>query len=140
MPITLKRVRGDASSSIRERMETLAQAIRDKDIDALMSHYAQDVIVYDVLPPLEVRGADAYRKNFERWFASMQGPIDYQMNDVHVSMSDAQAFCHCLSHITGTSAGGEKADYWVRVTTSFRKMNGKWLVSHEHVSMPANME
>jgi ketosteroid isomerase-like protein len=122
--------------SLRDRVATLAQAIRDKDIDALMAHYAPDIVAYDVMPPLDVRSADDYRKNFERWFASMLGPIDYEMTDLRVSMSESHAFCHALSHVKGVKKDGEKADYWVRVTTCFQKANGQWLVGHEHVSMP----
>jgi ketosteroid isomerase-like protein len=65
-------------SALRDRVATLAQAIREKDIDALMTHYAPDIVAYDVMMPLDVRSAADYRKNFERWFASMLGPIDYQ--------------------------------------------------------------
>lgn len=137
MPTSLRQARPD--SSVRDRVETLAQAIRHKDIDALMTHYAPDIVAYDVLPPLAVQGADDYRKNFERWFDSMQGPIDYQMQDLRISMSDSHAFCHALSHVRGTRKNGEKADYWVRVTTCFQMANGQWLVGHEHVSMPARM-
>jgi len=137
MPTTQRRMQEDAS--VRERVETLAQAIRDKDVDALMTHYAPDVIVYDVMPPLDVQGAAAYRKNFERWFASMEGPIGYEMTDMRLSMSESHAMCHCKSHITGTRKNGEKADYWVRVTTFLQQANGQWLVGHEHVSMPAKM-
>jgi ketosteroid isomerase-like protein len=102
-----------------------------------MSHYAPDVVVYDLMPPLDVRSAADYRKNFERWFGSMLGPIDYEMKDLRVSMSDSHAFCHCVSHVKGTRKNGDKADYWVRVTTCFQKANGQWLVGHEHVSVPA---
>ena len=137
MSTTLKRVQED--TSIRDRVETLAQAIRDKDIDALMTHYAPDVVAYDVMPPSSVQGATDYRKNFERWFASMQGPIDYEMNELRVSMSESHAFCHSLGHIRGKRSNGQSADYWVRVTTCFQKTNGQWLVGHEHVSMPATM-
>jgi uncharacterized protein (TIGR02246 family) len=126
-----------SDAEIRQRLDTLVQAIRDKDIEALMSHYAPDVVVYDVMPPLAVPGADAYRKNFERWFASMQGPIEYDISDLRVSMSDSHAFSHCLGHVQGMRVGEGKADYWVRVTTCFQKANGQWLVGHEHVSMPS---
>jgi len=139
MPTTLKRAREDPQSSLHERLETLAQAIRDKDIDALMAHYTPDVVVYDVRPPLDVQGAAAYRKNFERWFASILGPIDYTMTDQQVSMSESHAFCFCLAHVKGAKLDGGKADYWVRVTTCLQKTNGQWLVGHEHVSMPAAM-
>jgi len=129
--------RDSGDTPVRDRVATLAQAIRDKDVDALMTHYAPDVVAYDVMPPLQVQSAADYRRNFERWFASMQGPIDYEMNDLRVSMSDSHAFCHALGHVKFTRTNGEKADYWVRVTTCFQKANGQWLVGHEHVSMPA---
>ena len=124
---------------VRERLESLAQAIRARDVEAVMTHYAPDIVVFDVMPPLAVQGADDYRKNFERWFASMQGPIDYEMNDLRISMSESHAFCHFLGHVKGARAGGEKVDYSVRVTTCLQKANGQWLVGHEHVSMPATM-
>ena len=64
MPITLERARADAS--VRDRLETLAQSIRDKDVDALMTHYAPDIVVFDVMPPLAVRSSADYRQNFEK--------------------------------------------------------------------------
>jgi ketosteroid isomerase-like protein len=137
MSTSLKPARED--SAIRERVESLAQAIRDKDVDTVMTHYAPDAIVFDVMPPLAVQGATDYRKNFERWFASMQGPIDYEMNHLRISMSESHAFCHALSHTRGMGSGGKKVDYWVRVTTCVQKANGQWLVGHEHVSMPSTM-
>jgi ketosteroid isomerase-like protein len=57
------------------------QALRAKDIDTLMAHYAPAVVTFDARPPLQVQGAEAYRKNFTNWFASMQGPIDYAMRN-----------------------------------------------------------
>jgi ketosteroid isomerase-like protein len=129
----------DPVAEVRARLETLAQSIRDKDVDALMAHYAPDIVVFDVKPPLYVQGADSYRKNFETWFASLQGPIDYEMDDLRISMSESHAFCFCRSHVRAMRPGGEEVDYWVRVTSCLQKANGQWLVGHEHVSMPANM-
>jgi ketosteroid isomerase-like protein len=137
MPLTERRIRDD--TSVRDRVASLTQAIRDKDIDHLMTHYAPDVVAYDIMPPLAVLSAADYRKKFEQWFASMRGPIDYEMDDLRISMSESHAFCHCVSHVRGTRTDGEKADYWVRVTTCFQKANGQWLVGHEHVSMPVTM-
>jgi len=135
MSMPLERDRADAS--VREHLESLAQAIRDKNVDALMTHYAPDIVVFDVLPPLSVQSSTDYRKNFEKWFATMAGPIDYQMHDLRISMSDSHAFCHCQGHIKGARVEGRKVDYWVRVTTCLQKANGQWLVGHEHVSMPS---
>jgi ketosteroid isomerase-like protein len=137
MPMPERRSRDD--TSVRDRVASLAQAIRDKDIDYLMTHYAPDVVAYDITPPLAVLSAADYRKKFEQWFASMRGPIDYEMDDLRISMSESHAFCHCVSHVRGTRTDGGTADYWVRVTTCFQKANGQWLVGHEHVSMPGTM-
>jgi uncharacterized protein (TIGR02246 family) len=126
-------------AGIRARVASLAQAIRRKDVAAVMTHYAPDVVVYDVFPPLETRGTDGYRKNFERWFAKMSGPIEYEMEGMRVSLGESHAFCHYVGHIRGVWEGGQKADYRVRVTTGFQKVNGQWMVAHEHVSMPARM-
>ena len=127
-------------AQIRERLEAVAQALRAKDIDALLAHYAPGVVTFDLRPPLQVRGVDAYRKNFEAWFASVQGPIDYEIRDLRITMSDDIAFCHSLSHVKSTRTTGERADYWVRVTSGLQKMNGQWMVTHEHVSVPIKLE
>ena len=138
MPTTTTATREDVQ--IRERMDALAQALRAKDINALMAHYAPDIVTFDLRPPLQVQGIDAYRKNFEAWFASVQGPIDYEIRDLRITMSDDVAFCNYLGHVKSTRTTGEKADYWVRVTSGLQKMNGQWMIAHEHVSVPLYME
>src|SRR6476659_8382290 len=60
---------------LRQRIEQLAQAIRHKDVDSLMALYSPEVVAFDVRPPLEARGAYAYRENFVRWFDSFEGRI-----------------------------------------------------------------
>jgi ketosteroid isomerase-like protein len=126
-------------SVLHERIEALAQAIRDKDVDRVMSFYAKDVVVFDVRPPLDVRGADGYRKNFERWFASIEGPMGFDFLDLSISAGEGASFCHYLAHITGTRPGDRTVDYWVRGTSCFERWNGHWLITHEHISMPAHM-
>ena len=116
-------------------MDALARALRAKDIDALMAHYAPDVVTFDLMP-LQTQGADAYRKNFEAWFASVQGPIDYEIRDLRITMRDGVAFGHYLGRVISTRTTGEKNDYWVRVSAGLQKMNGGWRLTHEHGSVP----
>jgi len=120
-------------------LNDLAQAIRDKNVDRLMTFYAPDVVVFDLRPPLDMRGAFAYRKNLERWFASFEGSIGFELTDVRVAPLEGAAFCHYLRHITGKRRGGRKVDYRVRGTTCFEQRDGQWLVTHEHLSMPTLM-
>jgi ketosteroid isomerase-like protein len=50
------------------------------------------------------------------------------------------AFSHSLNRIYGKRTNGEDTDVWVRATACYRKMNGKWKVTHEHISVPFYMD
>jgi ketosteroid isomerase-like protein len=130
---------GSAEAEVRASLHQIAQAIRDKDVDVLMPLYAPEVVVFDVFPPLETRGADSYRHNFERWFSSARGPIYYEMRDLQITTSGRLASAHCLAHVSLTRLNGHRLDYWVRLTTRLENHDGRWLVTHEHISMPARM-
>jgi ketosteroid isomerase-like protein len=124
---------------LRRRIDELAQAIRDKDLDRLMSLYARDVEVFDVRASLNVTGAAAYRNNFEHWFDSFEGPLGFELHNLRVVPGENAAFCHYLALVTGALSAGHKTGYWVRGTTCFERRDGDWLVTHEHISMPAPM-
>lgn len=47
---------------------------------------------------------------------------------------------HSLNRLSRTMKNGQKIDYWHRWTACFRKVNGKWLVTHQHVSLPSDLE
>jgi ketosteroid isomerase-like protein len=124
---------------LRTRIDELAQAIRDKNLDHLMTFYAPNVVVFDVRPPLDTCGTGEYRKNFERWFASFEGPIGLEFTDLRIASGEGAAFCHYLALVTGARQGGRFSGYWVRGTTCFEQRDDRWLVTHEHISMPASM-
>jgi ketosteroid isomerase-like protein len=124
-------------ATLRMRVEEIAQAIRDKDVVRLLAFYAHDVVVFDVRPPLDTRGADAYRHNFERWFASFEGPLSFEVKNLRIAAGEATAFCHYLALVVGAKPG-RVTGYWIRGTTCFERRDGNWLVTHEHISMPSS--
>jgi ketosteroid isomerase-like protein len=126
-------------AEIRECIQGWAKALRAKDVDGLMSHYTPDILAFDLAPPLQHAGA-AYRKGFEEWFRSFRGPIGIEIRDLDITAGEDVAFSHSLNHISGARTSGEETDVWVRVTVCFRKVGGKWLASHEHVSVPFYMD
>jgi uncharacterized protein (TIGR02246 family) len=127
-------------AQIRQLIEQWGQALYAKDLDTLMSYYAPDILTFDILPPLQYQGVDAYRKNFEAWFAAVQGPIEYETHDLRIVTGEEVAFCHSLNRVRSTRTTGETAETWVRVTVGFRKIGGTWRITHEHVSVPCDME
>jgi ketosteroid isomerase-like protein len=124
---------------IRQRMESWTKALRAKDLDGLMSHYAQDILVFDLAPPLQYAGAVAYRRNWADWFPSFRGPVGYEIRDLHITTSGGAAFCSSLNRISGTRTSGENSDVWVRATVCLSKVDDEWMIAHEHFSVPINM-
>jgi len=138
--MTPKNSMASDEAQIRERIDQWAKALRAKDVDGLMSHYAPDILVFDLAPPLQYEGAVAYRKNWADWFPSFQGPVGYEIRYLNITTGDDVAFCHSLNRISGLRTSGEQTDVWVRATVGFRRIDGKWMVTHEHVSVPFYMD
>jgi ketosteroid isomerase-like protein len=47
---------------------------------------------------------------------------------------------HALSHVTGTLKDKATVDMWFRTTLGFRRIGGRWLIVHEHGSVPFSSE
>jgi ketosteroid isomerase-like protein len=125
---------------LRALVEERVRAVRAKDIDALMSHHAPDVLMFDALNPLQYVGADAVRERAVQWFSWYQGGIGYEVRDLSITASETAAFCHYLYHVSGTMTNGREVQMWVRSTVCFRKIDGDWMVTHEHTSVPFDAE
>jgi hypothetical protein len=47
---------------------------------------------------------------------------------------------HALERLSGKLKNGQQSDVWLRATSGIRKMNGKWLIVHDHISVPTDFE
>ncbi len=129
-----------AEALIRERVADLPNAVHAKDIDRIMSLYAADTVSFDMNPPLRYAGADNKRRAWEAFFAAYTGPIAYEIRELNVTADGELALIHSLNHVKGTLASGHVSDLWFRWTACFRRIDGVWLVVHDHVSVPADLE
>lgn len=126
-------------SEIRSLIDNWKEALRRKDEDAIMSFYAPDVRLFDIIPPLEHKGEGAYRKLWEMCFPSFEGPIECETRDLNITAGDDMAFSHGLYRFSGTMTDGKKMDMWARGTVCYRKIDGKWRITHDHHSVPVDM-
>jgi uncharacterized protein (TIGR02246 family) len=132
--------RSNVDQEIRTLVDGFARAVREKNLDALMTHYAPELVVFNVVPPLRDKGIDANRKSWREWLDSFNGNIQYDVKDLTVVANHDVAFSHSLNHVAGENRESGRIDGWIRVTVGYRKEGGKWLVTHEHVSMPIDMK
>jgi ketosteroid isomerase-like protein len=129
-----------AEALIRQRVEALVNAIRARDIDGLTSLYAPNLVSFDITTPLRYIGADNKRRAWQEAFAALTGPISYEVRDLNVTTHGELAFLHGLNHVSGRLASGHITDQRLRWTACFRRIDGVWLVVHDHVSVPADLE
>jgi ketosteroid isomerase-like protein len=100
-----------------------------------MSLYAPDCVYFDVVPPLQFTGAAAIGRNFLRWFAEYEGPIELDTSHQRIAVSGDVAFVHMLHR----DSGNKNKDYsgvWLRSTVCCQRVDGRWLITHEHISLP----
>jgi ketosteroid isomerase-like protein len=131
--------KASSEERIRQQIYNFADAVRAKDLNKMMSLYAPDIVSFDMMPPLKNEGIEKYRKSWETGLSMMEGPIEMEFRDLRITTSGDLAFCHSLSRMSFKTEG-KNVDMSVRWTGCFREINGKWLVTHEHVSVPIDMD
>ena len=72
MTTTSANNKATAESQLRKVIEDHVNAVRAKDINGSMSHYAPDVVSFDVVNTLQKIGLEACRKRAEEWFSSFE--------------------------------------------------------------------
>ncbi|MFD3375784.1 MULTISPECIES: YybH family protein [unclassified Streptomyces] len=122
---------------IRQRMEDWRTSFEAKDVDGMMSFYADGdaFSAFDLMPPIEFRGGDMWRQNWVGFFAAWEGALHLEFSNVEVHASHDLAIVRLLVRLVGTMEG-QKFDLWVRTTNCFRRIDGEWLMIHDHVSVP----
>ena len=129
-------------AEIRTMIDRWTEAAQGKNVDGVMSIYqpGPSLVAYDLVPPLQYKGWDAYRADYETFFGQYDGPIKFEFRDLVIAANETLGYCHELQRVSGTLKGGKKTEFWLRVTQVYRKIDGQWRVVHEHVSVPTNLE
>ena len=127
-------------SEITALLDRWSEAVRDRDIDKLMSLYSTDIVYFDLVPPLQITGAAAVRRNFQRWFDSWSSGIGTERRDLKILASGDIATAYTLHRTSGTLKDGREVGYWLRVSVGCQRSNGRWLIAHEHVSLPVEIQ
>jgi ketosteroid isomerase-like protein len=131
----------DDEAQIKALEERYVKAVRARDLDGIMACYVSDesLLVFDVLPPRQYVGAQAYKKDWQGFLSGFGGPITVEMSDLSITTAGKLGYGHNIQRVAGTDSSGKKIDITTRVTDGYRKVKGKWLISHEHVSVPVDL-
>jgi ketosteroid isomerase-like protein len=123
-------------SQIRQLIAAQAKAICAKNLDAIMAPYAKEVINFDVKPPFQTKGADAWRQTWAACLPYFPDSAGVEMRDLRIFVSGELALAHWLWHLTGVDQDHPAAQMWMRSTGGYQRKQGRWYIVHEHCSVP----
>jgi ketosteroid isomerase-like protein len=149
--MTTEKSKVNDKDQICQLIDDWANAVRTKDADSVVSNYAPEVVSFDIAPPLRQRiGIDEYKKGLEAWFSTFQDSIGYEICELEIAVGSDLAFAHSIIHLSGKRKSadgvdikvqeGEDTGGWMRLTLGFHKIDGKWMIAHEHSSVPMRMD
>jgi uncharacterized protein (TIGR02246 family) len=128
----------DDIRQIRTLIEQWAAAVHRGDLDTVLAHHADDIVMYDVPPPYEgVRGIDAYRETWPPFFEWQANGAEFEIESLDVTAGDDVAYAHALLRCGTREEFTENPDNRLRLTLGLRKEQGRWVVAHEHHSFPS---
>jgi len=125
-------------AAVKKVIDDFFAALCEKDVKSMLSHYAADAILFDVKPPYQVKGAIAWKHAWEACIGYFPPSFRVELRDLTIHVSGDLAFSHYLFRLKGTKADDPAAQTYIRTTTGFKRINGKWKIVHEHGSVPFN--
>ena len=128
-----------AEAEIRSLIETWADAVRRHDLPAILAHHADDIVMFDVPPPLQSRGMAEYRKTWDLFFKYHRPGQAFDIQELEIFAGDTAAFAIAVMRCQSMAPGGADVaiDFPFRLTIGLTKDGGAWRIRHEHHSVPA---
>ncbi len=127
-------------AEIRQIIDNHVQAIQTMNLESTISIYAQEIVSFDLVTLLWYHGLGAKRNAWIDAFATYQPPMGYEIHNLNITLNDNLAFGHSLNRVSGTLKNGHNSDFWLRWTMCFQKIDSKWLITHEQVSVPVDLK
>jgi ketosteroid isomerase-like protein len=110
--------------------------VRAKDIDGIMAYYAADLTVFNVKPLFRIQDRNDWRRVWEKSLSHFPASFGTETRELTIIVGGDLAMAHYLLRFTGLP--GDPA--WIRVTVLYRQVEGRWLIVHEHNSVPFDPE
>jgi uncharacterized protein (TIGR02246 family) len=125
----------DDERVIRTLIENWATAVHSGDIDAVLADHAPDIVMFDVPPPQQgVRGIDAYRDSWPEFYEYQASGALFEIESLDISAGADVAFAYALLRCGTPDDFARDPEQRLRLTIGLNKIDGRWIVSHEHHS------
>jgi uncharacterized protein (TIGR02246 family) len=124
-------------AAIRHVVESWAAAVRRRDFAGILQNHSSDIVMFDVPPPFQSKGIEAYKKTWDLFFSWSSDPIPFDISEMNITAGKDVAFVVAAMRCAEPGPNGEHEALDFRLTVGLRKIDGRWTITHEHHSVPA---
>ena len=132
----------DIEDPAAEALSRYRTAVHNKDVEAMMAPYADDVRVFDAWGVWAYDGAAAWRQAVETWFGSLRDEtVRVGWEDVRTEVGSDLAVVSAIATYAAISVNGDQLrSLQNRMTWSLARRENAWKIVHEHSSAPIGLE
>ena len=126
---------------IQDVIEARQTHLAAGDVKGMLESYAPHVVQFTLEPPLGAVTDSSDASATEQWVATFEAPPVRAVTQLEITTDGAVAFATSIDSRTAIPRGGsEPFTLWYRVTLGLRRIDGRWLIVHEHASVPFYMD
>jgi uncharacterized protein (TIGR02246 family) len=128
-----------AMKEIESLLETYKNAVFQKDVEAFVSIFDEDVRIFDMWEWV-YSGLAPWRAMANNWFGSLGSErVVVRFDEVVIREEGEMAIVSAFARFAALSEKGEELRYLQnRLTWVVRKNDGVWKIIHEHTSGPVD--
>ncbi len=124
--------------AVRNVIESWTAAVRRKDLGGILRNHSPDIVMFDVPPPFQSKGLDAYKKSWDLFFSWSDDPVPFDVTEMSITAGHEVAFAVATMRCAEPGPDGKQKSLDFRLTVGLRKIDGQWTITHEHHSIPAD--
>lgn len=126
---------------IRKVIESRYDRLAAGDVPGMLAFYAPEVVQFTLAPPLGEWTQGRNPGPLSAWVATFAAPPRKTATQLEITASGEVAFATSIDSLTATPVGSDRPfTLWHRVTLGLRRIDGQWLIVHEHESVPFYMD
>jgi ketosteroid isomerase-like protein len=138
-PRTPRATEAQDRAAIEAILRARVTAFNAQDLGEMVRHYAPgDTVIFHLIPPQRY-DLRSFRDDWpELWSKFDRRPV-MAVSDIVVTLGAGDmAYARSIVSITGTKRSGHVVDLDIRVTDVLRAAGDRWLIEHEHWSVPVD--
>ena len=112
----------DDEAAIRNVVESWAAAVRCRDLEGILQNHSSDIVMFDVPPPFQSRGIEAYRKTWDAFFSWSSDPVPFDITEMHITAGRDVAFVVATMRCAEPGVNGGQKSLDFRLTIGLRKI------------------